>query len=68
MVQRRTTVCVCIGPIGDARSTMISPRVAIARCLLSRARLLLAEMDEVHRRLRQPLAGLTNDEPFWEPC
>jgi hypothetical protein len=30
----------------------------------SRARLLLAEMDEVDRRLRERLVGLTDDEYF----
>ena len=34
---------------------------------MSRVELLLAEMDEVHQRLRERLVGLTDDEYFWEP-
>jgi DinB superfamily len=34
---------------------------------MSRAGLLLAQMDEVYDRLRGRLEGLTDDEYFWEP-
>jgi hypothetical protein len=34
---------------------------------MSRVRLLLAQTDEVYDRLRQRLAGLTDDEYLWEP-
>src|SRR6266508_2732508 len=34
---------------------------------MSRVQLLLAQTDEVYARLRQRLAGLTDDEYFWEP-
>ena len=34
---------------------------------MSRAELLLAQMDEVYGRLRGRLEGLTDDEYFWEP-
>jgi hypothetical protein len=35
---------------------------------MSRVQLLLAQTDEVYARLRQRLAGLTDDEYFWEPA
>src|SRR6266508_5799100 len=34
---------------------------------MSRVQLLLAQTDEVYARLRQRLAGLTDDEYFWKP-
>jgi hypothetical protein len=34
---------------------------------VSRAGLLLAQMDEVYDRLRGRLEGLTDDEYLWEP-
>ena len=34
---------------------------------MSRAQLLLAQMDQVYGRLRQRLEGLSDDEYFWEP-
>jgi hypothetical protein len=34
---------------------------------MSRAGLLLAQMDEVYARLRERLEGLTDDECLWEP-
>jgi DinB family protein len=34
---------------------------------VSRVRLLLSQMDEVYARLRERLAGLTDDEYLWEP-
>jgi hypothetical protein len=36
--------------------------------VMSRVQLLLAQTDEVYARLRQRLAGLTDDEYFWEPA